>query len=44
MPVEDVDAVAILVGEADDLAEELFIDLAENVGGEDGELVGAVGK
>ncbi len=30
-------------GEADDLAEELLVDLPEDVGGEDGELVGAVG-
>ena len=30
-------------GEPDDLAEELLIDLAEDVGGHDGELVGAVG-
>ena len=30
-------------GEADDLAEELLVHLAEDVGGEDGELVGAFG-
>ena len=30
-------------GEADDLAEELLVDLAEDVGGQDGELVRAFG-
>ena len=35
---------AVAVGEADDFAEELLIDLAEHVGGENGEFVGTVGK
>ena len=34
---------AVGFGEGDDFAEELFIDLAEDVGGEDGEFVGGVG-
>ena len=36
-----LDHGAVAFGEADDLAEELLVDLAEDVGGEDGELVGA---
>jgi len=34
---------AVGFGEGDDFAEELFIDLTEDVGGEDGEFVGGVG-
>ena len=34
---------AVALGEADDLAEKLLIDLAEDVGGDDGEYVRAVG-
>ena len=38
-----LDHGAVAGGQADDLAEELLVDLAEDVGGQDGELVGAVG-
>ena len=34
---------AVAIGEADDLAEKLFIHLTENVGGEHGEFIRAVG-
>lgn len=38
-----LDPGLVAAGEADGLAEELLIDLAEDVGGEDGKLVGRVG-
>ncbi len=38
-----LDLGVVAGGQADDLAEELLVDLAEDVGGQDGELVGAVG-